>query len=82
MGIYYGDLLWADMNAATPPGSPGRSALCAGANTNTTTGANANANTGNAAEVPVPLADAQAPPPYAVVRLLQHSNDLIESSMV
>ena len=30
LGVIYGVLLWADMNAATPPGSRGRSALCAG----------------------------------------------------
>ena len=30
LGVMYGVLLWADMNAATPPGSRGRSALCAG----------------------------------------------------
>ena len=30
LGVIYGGLLWADMNAATPPGSRGRSALCAG----------------------------------------------------
>ena len=28
--VIYGGLLWADMNAATPPGSRGRSVLCAG----------------------------------------------------
>ena len=33
LGVIYGVLLWADMNAATPPGSRGRSALCAGART-------------------------------------------------
>ena len=30
LGVIYAVLLWADMNAATPPGSRGRSALCAG----------------------------------------------------
>ena len=30
LGVICGVLLWADMNAATPPGSRGRSALCAG----------------------------------------------------
>ena len=29
-GVMHGVLLWADMNAATPPGSRGRFALCAG----------------------------------------------------
>ena len=30
LGVMHGVLLWADMNAATPPGSRGRFALCAG----------------------------------------------------
>ena len=30
LGVVHGILLWADMDAATPPGSRGGSALCAG----------------------------------------------------